>query len=253
MHLNIFIVDDEPQAQMTLKALLEEFCPGVTVIGMAGNIAAALTQMDTHQVDVLFLDVNLGSSDTGFDLLDQLGSYDCDVVFVTAYESYAVKAFNYAAAHYLLKPVNRIMLRDTMARIRKRRTANLATNMRQLADMLQHNQQDSVARIALSDTGKTEFVPITDILYMESSGSYTIFFLNDKRQFIRSKNLKFFEDTLIAYPQFMRVHKSYIVNRDQIKAYRKNTQELEFFNGATVPISIGYRTLLEQLGNRFIS
>ena len=253
MHLNIFIVDDEPQAQMTLKALLEEFCPGVTVTGMAGNIAAALTQMDTQQVDVLFLDVNLGSSDTGFDLLDQLGAYDCDVVFVTAYESYAVKAFNYAAAHYLLKPVNRIMLKDTMARIRKRRTVNLAANMRQLADMLQHNLQDSVARIALSDTGKTEFVPITDILYMESSGSYTIFFLNDKRQFIRSKNLKFFEDTLIAYPQFMRVHKSYIVNRDQIKAYRKNTQELEFFNGATVPISIGYRTLLEQLGNRFIS
>jgi two-component system LytT family response regulator len=252
MHLNIFIVDDELQTRTTLKALLQEFCPGTTVTGMAGDIHEALSQLGTLQVDVLFLDINLGDGSTGFDLLDQLGSYNYDVVFVTAYESHAMKAFDYEAVHYLLKPVNRIVLRDTIARIRKRRTANQTTNVQQLAEILQANQQNAAPRIALSDTGKTEFVPISDIIYMESNGSYTVFYLADKRHFIRSKNLKYFEDTLMQYPQFMRVHKSYIVNRDQIRAYRKNSQELEFFNGSVIPISLGYRTFIEQLGSKFI-
>ncbi len=248
MHLNVFIVDDEQQTQTTLKTLLLEFCHGVTVVGMTGDINEALEQLAVQPVDVLFLDINLGNGNTGFDLLDQLGTYDCDVVFVSAYDSYAIKAFNYAAVHYLLKPVNRIMLRDTIARIRKRRTAGA----KQLAGMLQQSAQNSVPRIALSDKDKTEFVPLSDIVYLESSGSYTIFFLKDKRRFIRSKNLKYFEETLMQYRHFIRIHKSYIVNRDQIKAYRKSSQELEFLNDEILPVSIGYRTFIEQLGSRFI-
>ena len=253
MNLNTFIVDDEPQTRIILKELLEEFCPDITVTGMAGSIAEALNTPATQQADVLFLDINLGGSHTGFDLLDQLGPYGGDIVFVTAYEEYALKAFDYGAVHYLLKPVSRIMLMDTVARIRKRRMTGMTAGVQQLTDALQRNLQTSEPRIALSDTGKTEFVPIGDIVYLESNGSYTLFFLKDKRRFVRSKNLKYFEDALAQYPQFMRVHKSFIVNRDQIRAYRKNSQDLEFFNGAIAPISIGYRTLLEQLGDHFIS
>ncbi len=146
------------------------------------------------------------------------------------------------------------MLRDTIARIRKRRAkaSGSTADVQQLADMLQNNLQHTVPKIALSDTGKTEFVPISDIIYMESNGSYTNFFLKDSRHFIRSKNLKYFEDALMRYPQFIRVHKSFIVNRDQIRAYRKSSQELEFYNGAVVPMSLGYRVFIEQLGDRFV-
>lgn len=247
MHLNVFIVDDELQTQATLKTLLLEFCHGVTVAGMTGDINEALEQLATQPIDVLFLDINLGNGNTGFDLLDQLGAYDCDVVFVTAYDSYALKAFNYAAVHYLLKPVNRVMLRDTIARIRKRR----ATVTPKIVPPQPETQQ-GVPRIALSDKDKTEFVPLTDIVYLESSGSYTIFCLKDRRRFIRSKNLKHFEEALMQYGHFIRIHKSYIVNREQIKAYRKSSQELEFLNDDVLPVSIGYRTFLEQLGDRFI-
>ena len=252
MHLNVFIVDDEPQTQTTLKELLEAFCADITVTGMAGNIPEALSRLSTQQIDVLFLDVNLGNGNTGFDLLDQLGVYQYDVVFVTAYETYALKAFNYAAVHYLLKPVNRIVLQDTIGRIRKRRMTDLNAGVQQLADTLQRNLETVVPKIALSETGKTEFVPIADITYLESNGSYTTFFLKDKRRFVKSKNLKYFEDALVQYSQFMRVHKSYIVNRDQIKAYHKISQELEFLNGATVPMSIGYRAFIEQLGSHIV-
>jgi two-component system LytT family response regulator len=252
MHLNTFIVDDEPQTQATLRELLQVFCPDVTVTGMASDIPEALSKLTMQQVDVLFLDVNLGNGHTGFDLLDQLGPHDFDIVFVTAYENYALKAFDYAAVHYLLKPVNRMMLMDTISRIKRRRMTGINAGVQQLADTLQRNLESVVPRIALSETGKTEFVPIADIAYLESNGSYTTFFLKDKRRFVKSKNLKYFEDALVQYSQFMRVHKSYIVNRDQIKAYHKNSQELEFLNGATVPMSIGYRAFIEQLGNHIV-
>ncbi len=245
--MKTILIDDEPLARSMLAELLEDE-KDIEIVASCNDGFEGLKAIQEHQPDLIFLDINLGNGNTGFDLLDQLGTYDCDVVFVSAYDSYAIKAFNYAAVHYLLKPVNRIMLRDTIARIRKRRTAGA----KQLAGMLQQSAQNSVPRIALSDKDKTEFVPLSDIVYLESSGSYTIFFLKDKRRFIRSKNLKYFEETLMQYRHFIRIHKSYIVNRDQIKAYRKSSQELEFLNDEILPVSIGYRTFIEQLGSRFI-
>ena len=129
---------------------------------------------------------------------------------------------------------------------------NNAAGMQQLADTLQQALLPVVPRIALSDMSKTEFVSIDDITYLESNGSYTVFHLKDKRHFIRSKNLKYFEDALMTYPKFIRVHKSYLINRDQVKAFRKGSQELELFSGAMVPVSIRYRSLLEQLGHHLI-
>lgn len=251
MELTTFIVDDEQQTRDALQELLLEFCPGVVIKGTAGSISEALAVLPSKEIDILFLDINLDGTQTGFDLLDQLGPYDFDVVFVTAYEEYAVKAFAYAAVHYLLKPVSHRMLIDTIYRIRKKKTA--AAGVKQLTDTLQQTLQATAPRIALSDMNKTEFVPIDDIVYLESSGSYTNFYLEDKRLFVKSKNLKYFEDALMKHVQFVRVHKSYIVNGHHIRAYRKGSQELEFFNGTVVPVSIGYKALLDQLGNRFIS
>lgn len=252
MTLNAFIVDDEQQTRNTLQALLEEFCPDVILKGAAGDITAAMTAIPGQSIDLLFLDINLGDNQSGFDLLDRMKPYDFDIVFVTAYEAHALKAFTYEATHYLLKPINHHMLRDTVARVRKRKEQTAMPGIRQLADTLQQALSPVVPRIALSDTSKTEFVSIDDITHLESNGSYTVFHLKDKRHFVRSKNLKYFEDAFIAYSQFIRVHKSYVINRNQVKAYRKNSQELEFFSGAVIPVSIGYRTLLEQLGPHLI-
>lgn len=252
MVLNAFIVDDEQQTRYTLQALLQEFCPGVIIKGMTGDIQEAITVLPGLDIDILFLDINLGDGHTGFDLLDRMSPYNFDIVFVTAYEAYALKAFEYAAVQYLLKPINHNTLRDTIARIRKSKEIVTATGIQQLANTLQQALSSTMPKIALSDLNKTEFVPMEDITYLESNGSYTVFHLKDKRHFVRSKNLKYFEDAFMKYPQFIRVHKSYVINRDQVRAFRKNSQELEFFSGATIPVSIGYRNLLEQLGNHFL-
>lgn len=252
MALNAFIVDDEQLTRLTLQSLILEFCPGVNIKGMAGGLAEAVTDIRAQHIDILFLDIDLGDGVTGFDLLDRLKPYTFDIVFVTAHEGHAVKAFDYAATHYLLKPVNHNALQDTVTRIRSRKEKANTSGLQQLADKLQQALVPSVPRIALSDTAKTEFVPISDIAWLESKGSYTVFHLKDKRQFTRSKNLKFFEDALMAYPQFIRVHKSCMINRDEIRAFRKNSQELELFNGDHIPVSIRYRSLLDQLGHDLI-
>jgi len=251
MVLNAFIVDDEQQTRNALQTLLEEFCPDVTIRGTAGDLGEALAAIPRHDIDILFLDINLGGH-TGFDLLDRIGPHHFDIVFVTAYEAYALKAFEYAAVHYLLKPVSHHTLRDTVARVRKRKEAVPSADLQQLSDKLLQALSPASPRIALSDMHKTEFVYLDDIAYLESNGSYTVFYLKDNRNFVKSRNLKYFEDAFMAHPRFVRVHKSYVVNRDQVRAYRKQSQELELFGGAVIPVSIGYRLLLEHLGHALI-
>ena len=251
MPLNAFIVDDEQHVRQTLQELLKQFCPEVEVKGTAGTIEDSLSALQLHKVDVLFLDINLGNQ-TGFDLLSRLPRFAFDVVFVTAYAEHAVKSFEYNAVHYLLKPVSHRMLIDTIERIKKRKEAGSLTELQRLTSSLHHILQPLPSKILFSDAVKTEFVAIDDITYLESNGSYTIFHLADDRHYTKSRNLKYFEDTLQAYPQFVRVHKSFIVNKKHIKAYKKSNQYLELSNGAMVPNAIGYRDLLEQLGDDII-
>jgi two-component system, LytTR family, response regulator len=252
MQLIAFIVDDEQHVRNTLQELLHQFCPEVQIKGMAGTIEEALATICVQKVDILFLDVNLGNSITGFDLLDKLRPYAFEVVFVTAHAEHAVKAFEYAAVHYLLKPVSHGMLIDTIDRIKKRKAAGTLTELQQLTSALHSTLTAVPPRISLSDTSKTEFVAMDDIAYLESKGSYTAFHLGDGRQYTRSRNLKYFEDALLEYPRFVRVHKSFIVNKTHIKAYRKSNQYLELLNGTTVPMAIGYRALMAELGDHLI-
>lgn len=252
MQLTAFIVDDEQHVRKTLQELLQQFCPEVEIKGTAGNIEDTLAVICQQKVDILFLDINLGNSLTGFDLLDKLPRYVFDIVFVTAHAEHAVKAFEYNAVHYLLKPVSYHMLVDTIDRIKKRKEANAPVELQRLTNALHNTLQVLPSRIPLSDNSKTEFVAIDEIAYLESKGSYTVFHLADRRQFTRSRNLKHFEDALQEYSRFIRIHKSFIVNKTHIKAYQKNNQHLELFNGVTLPTVIGYRTLIAQLGDDLI-
>lgn len=252
MQLTAFIVDDEQHVRRTLQELLQQFCPEVQIKGTAGNMEDALTAIYQEKVDVLFLDINLGNSLTGFDLLDKLPRYVFDIVFVTAHAEYAVKAFEYNAVHYLLKPVNYHLLVDTIDRIKRRKEASASVDLQRLSNSMHSTLPVLPSRIPLSDNNKTEFVAIDDIAYLEGKGSYTVFHLADRRQYIRSRNLKHFEDALQEYHRFVRIHKSFIVNKTHIKAYQKNNQHLELFNGITLPTVIGYRSLISQLGDDLI-
>lgn len=164
MKLTAFIVDDEQHVRQTLCDLLLQFCPEVQVKGTAGTAEEAFAALQVYQPDVLFLDVNLGGNATGFDLLDRMHRHTLDVVFITAHAEHAVKAFEYDAVHYLLKPVSHQMLSDTVRRIRKRRESGTLAELQQLTSALHSSLLSVPSRIPLSDTSRTEFVAIDDYL-----------------------------------------------------------------------------------------
>lgn len=239
MTLKAFIVDDEVLARDTLAALLNKFCPGVTVTGTADSFASAVKKISEQEIDTLFMDINLGEK-SGFDVLDQLLSYSFTVVFVTAYEEFALKAFSYRAVNYLLKPVSHTDLVDTVNRISKAVTPAGITKDKGIP-----------GKIALPDKDKLELVAIDEISHLEAKGSYTIVYLLEGRNIIVSKNLKQFEEMEGISHHFIRVHKSFMVHSHFIKAFNKaDNGYLELQNGESIPIGNLYRQKVMQLFNR---
>ncbi|XZF14902.1 LytR/AlgR family response regulator transcription factor [Chitinophagaceae bacterium MMS25-I14] len=245
MHINAFIVDDEVQTRETLQALLQEFCPEVNITGIAATVPEALSGLRTQKIDILFLDINLGNNTTGFDLLDMLRGVSYEVVFVTAYEEYALKAFEYAALNYLLKPVNRNKLIDTVNRVKKKKAA--AVSEPPASRLLSDKVNAPAYRITLNHLGTTYLVSVDDILLLEAKGSYTIFYLTENRSYTQSKGLKHFEEMLSVYPQFVKVHRSYVVNKHHVVSYKKDSGKLLLTNDIIVPVSISYRSFIELL------
>lgn len=243
MSITALIVDDEQQSRDALRNLLKQFCPDVELVGAIGNIKDAITAIRSLKPDILFLDIHLGDKN-GFDLLNMLYDYHCEVVFVTAHENFAIKAFEYAASNYLMKPVNYEQLIESVYRIRQKKERNSDNALKYIPYPLPGTSLPS-AVIALSDMSKTDFVHLNEIIYLESKGAYTVFHVQNGGQHIKSKNLKFYESELAAYAYFIRVHKSFIVNKSCIRAYIKTTSELECSNGAVIPTSLGYKKLLE--------
>lgn len=234
MILKAFIVDDEAMTRDTLAGLIRKFCADVHIVGMAENYSTAIKALKQHQVDIIFMDINLGNH-TGFDVLDELLSYQAAVVFVTAYEEFALKAFKYAAVNYLLKPVNHLELIETIGRIRQSKVDLAAI------DTMGENSYER-KKIAISNKNKIELVAISDVVYVAAEGSYTVLHLQNKESIMVSKHLKQVEDMLAAYPQFIRVHRSYIANKRFITAFnRADNGYVEMQQGASIPVGNNYR------------
>ncbi|QIL41635.1 response regulator transcription factor [Pedobacter sp. HDW13] len=234
MMLKAFIVDDELMPRITLAGLLRKFCPDVEIAGMAESYSKAVAALQHQQVDLIFMDINLGNH-TGFDILDELLSYRAAVVFVTAYEEFALKAFKYAAVNYLLKPVNHLALIETISRVQQTKTAGNKVSIH--GDNAYERKQ-----IAIPNKNKIELVSIRDIVYLSAEGSYTVLHLQHKESIMFSKHLKTIEDILSPYIEFVRVHRSYLVNKRFIVAYnRTDNGYLEMQQGALIPIGNLYK------------
>lgn len=234
MKLKAFIVDDEVMSRNTLAGLLKKFCSDVEISGMAESYSKAVAALKQQQVDIIFMDINLGSH-TGFDILDEFLFYQASVVFVTAYEEFALKAFKYAAVNYLLKPVNHLELIETIGRIKQTRIDRSLIN-------LQGENAYERKQIAVPNKNKIELVPISDIVYVSAEGSYTVLHLQNKESVLISKHLKPLEEILAPYVQFVRVHRSYIVNKRFIAAYtRADSGYLEMQEGTLIPVGNMYK------------
>ena len=209
--VRVFIADDEFQSRQVIIKLLDRYFTDFEVVGQAAAVEEAISGITDNHPDILFLDVRLNGQ-TGFQVLDGLGSTDLHVIFTTAYEEYAVRAFRYSALDYLIKPIDpgelRTAVDKAMVRIKERESAPDTTS-RRYAD-----------KIAIPSPEGLLFVDAADIIYCQAQSNYTELFLIDGQKLTSSYTLKSFED-LLTGRDFFRTHKSFLINLKHIDTYRK--------------------------------
>lgn len=214
MKLKSVIVEDETASRTILKNYLEKYCPEVTLAGEATNIDEALALIRTTQPDLVFLDVEMPFGNA-FDLLDQVGNRTFEVIFVTAYNKYALEALNEHASYYLMKPVaidELIKAVDYVKAVKEKEQ-----RIQEKGVLTKPAALDG--KITIPQQNGFEVLPVATILYCKADDNYTEMYLED-RVILVSKTLKYFEELLGDYP-FIRIHKSYLVNVHAISRYKK--------------------------------
>ncbi len=234
MTSRIFIVDDEARSRTSLRNLILTHCPDVELVGDAGSVNEALVLLERIKIDILFLDVALQDG-TGFDLLDRLTSIHFNVIFTTAYDEFAVKAFRYNAIDYLLKPINADELITAFHRAAQ--SISPKTVEKQIVNLIKTTSEQNFDRITLPTSEGIVFTQTQDITRLESYGNYSFVFLKDGERILVSQNLKLFEEILPDH-SFFRLHQSYIINNSFLKKTIKDGGDFALMtDGTKIPIA----------------
>lgn len=233
MIIKSIIVDDEKHGRENLAGILTEYCPGVEITGEADSVEAALTLIREQPPDLVFLDIEMPRAN-GFKLLEHLKDLRFEVIFVTAYDNYAIKAIRFSAADYILKPINHNELKTAVEKVAERiRQKKENERLKSLYHNL--NQPDS-PRIGLPAGDRTEFAETNTILRCQGEGNYTHIYFEGKNHLLVSKTLFEFEELLQEF-SFARVHKAHLVNMKHVVAYIRSECLLKLSNGELIPVS----------------
>jgi two-component system LytT family response regulator len=217
----VFVVDDEYQSRNLLCRLLSEHFPGITITGQAANVKEGKDGIMKFKPNLLFLDIEL-HDETGFDLLHQLGNRNFQIIFVTAHDEYALKAFRFNAIDYLLKPIILSELEDAIHKAMKYLPEQKFTSDEQLENLARYIQNPKKIhdKIAVPTSDGFVLVPLQDIIYCHANGNYTEFHLQNNKQLLSSYTLKQYHELLIDQ-NFFRAHRSYLINLSYVKMYRR--------------------------------
>ena len=252
MSIRTLIVDDERNNQQTLELLLEDI-DAVEVVGKAAGAEAARAMVATLKPQLILLDINMPGED-GFQFLESIAERDFEVIFVSAYNDYGIKALKASAADYLLKPVSYdelVLAVEKVARILSGKNAPQMNQQRSIIDNLIQNIKlpPQAIKIALPHVGGISFINLEDISYLQADSNYTILHRVNLQKLVVSKTLKDFED-ILQDKGFMRVHKSNIVNLRYVKEF--STLEggiIRMHDGGEVAISRRMQeAFLKQMG-----
>lgn len=233
--MTAILIDDMPQALKVLQSDLNDLFPDIQIIGTADSVVSGAKLLRQQQPDLLFLDIMLGDG-TGFDLLEIVPNINSKIIFVTAYEEHAIRAFRFAAIDYLLKPINPEDLRDAVLRARQQ-----ISRPAESIDILKATMKspDTLpTRITLHTQERIAVVNIDDIIRCESDGNNTIFMLASGEKIFVTKTLKQFA-TLFEQHTFYRTHQSHLINTKHIQEYiRKEGGYLKMKNGDDIPVAV---------------
>ena len=230
MKLKAVIVEDESSSREILRNYLAKYCKTVDVLGEAASVKEAIKILAQTMPDLVFLDVEMPFGNA-FDLLDQLPDRSFETVFVTAYNSYALEALNNHAAYYLMKPINIDELIEAVSYV-----TEIKEKENILEDRILKSKMNSAeGKITLPQQDGFQVLNVSDILYCKADDNYTEIYLENKKLLV-SKTLKYFEEALADYA-FARIHKSYLVNVNEVIKYRKG-------KGGSVIVSNGKELLV---------
>jgi two-component system, LytTR family, response regulator len=216
--MNVIIVDDEPNARENLRILLERHIPGLSVKAMAGSVQDAVREVEKHRPDLVFLDIEM-PHENGFAFLEKFTDIDFDVIFVTAYDQYAVKAFKFSAADYILKPVDVDELCEAVEKVVSKKQKSGRKNVKTLVENKKLNGTGN-KKLVLSLSDQFLFVELKDIIRLEAEDYYTWFYISNRDRILISKNLGEYEELLTEH-DFYRVHKSHLINLSHIQKVLK--------------------------------
>lgn len=227
------IVDDIKESRVNLLADLHDYCPEVEVIGEADGVVSALKLLKQIKPDIVFLDIQLLDG-SGFDILELLPKVNFKVIFTTASDAFAIKAFKFSAIDYLLKPIDP----DELVHAVKLAQQQHAIEQGQLELLMQAlHKKEAVKKLALHTTERISLVDIADIVHCVASDNYTQFCLKDGRKILVSKTLKLYE-TMLVGSGFFRVHQSHLINTSFIKTIVKHDGGFVLMaNGDEIPIA----------------
>ncbi|HEY0977279.1 MAG TPA: LytTR family DNA-binding domain-containing protein [Flavobacteriales bacterium] len=241
--LRALLVDDEELARENLRFMLEDECPEVQVIGTADGLQPALERIAELDPDLLFLDIRMPSGHEGLDLLERLPDPRFMVIFVTAFKDYAVQAFHANAVDYVLKPIDVDELKASVEKAVKRMaltrtTAEEADRYRSgLRDATRQIREHQNGKLAIDHAKGFKLFDPRSITHLEADGNRTLLHFTDGSTYLDSRTLKVYEEMLDPL-QFIRVHRSHLINRDQLREYlREDGHWAVMQNGERVPIA----------------
>ena len=233
--IHAILVDDENHCIQTLRYDLERLCQNVQVIGTALSGEEAIQKINALRPDLVFLDIEMPGM-SGFDMLRKLAPITFNVIFVTAYDQYAIQAFRYAAIDYLLKPVVSDQLIEAVARVERH---GISSNNSDQLDILMHNLRDGLKspRIVLPSGRGMDFVNTEDILYCKAESNYTHVCMRDGKKYTFSKTLKDVEQ-ILEHLGFFRIHQSYLIHMSHVQRYlRDDGGYVVMSDGIRIPIA----------------
>ncbi len=231
--IRAILVDDEESARDVLENLLARFCPQVELIAKCSNVLQAVESIKENQPDLVFLDIEMPNY-AGYEIVNFFKEINFQIVFVTAYDQYAIRAFEIAAIDYLLKPVDIERLKTAVSRVEQ--SINKEQSSERINLLSQTLESKQIKNLIVSDKGQQHIVAVDTIIAIEAQESYCIIHTND-RKLIASKNLKHFETVLESIPAFFRVHKSWIINQQFLKHYSKSDLSIHMSNGLITKLS----------------
>lgn len=241
--INAVIVDDELNARENLQYLLGEFCKQVTIVAQASNVDDAVVAINKHKPHLVFLDIEMPRKN-GFQLLEEFLEINVQIIFVTAYDAYAIKAFEVSAIDYLLKPIDISRLKESVIKAQKSIENSSVSNEK--LSVLKENKK-GLKKIAIPY--KTDYVilNVEDVLCIEADRMYSVLHTVKNKKYLVAKKLSYYEGVLCDDTNFIRLHRSWIVNLNKVNRYSKRDKEVILETEFKVPVSKSNKENFETL------